>query len=138
MVFAKATEGICYIIKNILDKYCSMSGQLIIFHKFTFRCTQNISEIVFANFASILQMEESLSLGKYLGCPIISTKVMNATFHDLQEKVSSQLKKWKANSLSQAGRTILIQSNLATKANYQMQTLGEKKGRAAEEGLRFF
>ena len=66
-------------------------------------------------------MEETLSLGKYMGCLIISSKVTNSTFMDIQEKVSAQLSKWKANSLSQAGRTVLIQSNLATKANFQMQ-----------------
>lgn len=66
-------------------------------------------------------MGESRSLGKYLGYPIIDSKVTNNTFGDTQEKVQAQLSKWKANSLSQVGRTILIQSNLATKANYQMQ-----------------
>lgn len=34
----------------------------------------------------------------------------------------SQLSIYKANSLSQAGRTVLIQANLATKSNYQMQS----------------
>lgn len=63
-------------------------------------------------------MQDTFSLGKYLGCPIISEKVTNGTFLDIHEKVSSQLCKWKANSLSQAGHTVLIQSNLATKANY--------------------
>lgn len=72
-------------------------------------------------FAHILQMEETFALGKYLGCPIICSKVTNHTFVDIQEKVTAQLSKWKAISLSQAGRTILIQSNLASKANLQMQ-----------------
>lgn len=38
-----------------------------------------------------------------------------------KKKISTQLFKWKVNSLSQAGRIVLIQSDLATKANYQMQ-----------------
>ncbi|XP_057248334.1 uncharacterized protein LOC130590283 [Beta vulgaris subsp. vulgaris] len=122
MIFAKASEESCITIKAILDKYCNMSGQLINFHKSAFQCTQNVSDNVSAKFAEILQMDESFSLGKYLGCPIIDSKVTNATFADIQEKVCSQLTKWKANSLSQAGRTILVQSNLATKANYQMQS----------------
>ncbi|XP_048490284.1 uncharacterized protein LOC125492238 [Beta vulgaris subsp. vulgaris] len=122
MIFAKASEESCITIKAILDKYCTMSGQLINFHKSAFQCTQNVSDNVSVNFAEILQMEKSFSLSKYLGCPIIDSKVTNATFADLQEKVSSQLTKWKANSLSQAGQTILVQSNLATKANYQMQS----------------
>lgn len=41
---------------------------------------------------------------------------------DIQEKVTSQLKKLKANSLLHAERIVLIQTNLAMKANYQMQS----------------
>ena len=49
-------------------------------------------------------------------------RVKNVTFSSIQEKVTNQLTKWRANSISQAGRTVLIQSNLATKANFQMQS----------------
>lgn len=77
MVFSKATKDSYYTIKNILDKYRSISSQLVNFHKSAFQCTQNVSELVYANFANILQMEESFSLGKYVDCPIIDTKVMN-------------------------------------------------------------
>lgn len=55
-IVAKATKENCHIIKNILDKYWSMPGQLVNYHKFGLQCTQNISGIVYANFASILQM----------------------------------------------------------------------------------
>lgn len=75
-------------------------GQLVNFHKSTFQCTQNILELVHANLTNILQMEESFSLGKYLGFPIIDAKVTNATFAHIQEKESFQLTKWKSNSLS--------------------------------------
>lgn len=97
-----------------------MSGQLVNFHKPAFQCTQNNPPELINMFAHILQMDEALSLGNYWACPIINGKVTNATFGDVQERFSSQLAKWRANSLFQAGRTILIQSNLAPKANYQM------------------
>lgn len=111
----------CTIIRNILDKYCSMSGQLVNFDRFAYQCSHNTTSGLIVSFANILQMGESFSLGEYLGCLVIDSKVTNSTFGDIQEKVHSQLSKWKVNSLSQAGRTIRIQSNLATKANYQMQ-----------------
>ncbi|XP_010682145.3 uncharacterized protein LOC104897032 [Beta vulgaris subsp. vulgaris] len=63
-----------------------------------------------------------LMSGNYLGCPLVSGKVTNSSFSLIQERVSAQLTKWRANSLSQAGRTVLIQSNLASKASFQMQS----------------
>ena len=122
MIFARATEDSCHTIKDILDKYCSIYGQFVNFHKSAFQCTQNVDGNVSKGFSSILQMEETLVLGKYLSCPIICTKVTSHTFVDIREKVASQLSNWKANSLSQSGLTILIQSNLSTKDNFQMQT----------------
>ena len=67
-------------------------------------------------------MEHTLSLGKYLSCLVITEHVTKETFGDLVDKTQKQLGKWKSNSLSQMGRAVLIQSNLATKANYQMQS----------------
>ncbi|XP_057249105.1 uncharacterized protein LOC104906541 [Beta vulgaris subsp. vulgaris] len=121
MIFAKAIVDSCTVIREILDDYCRMSGQLVNYNKSAYQCSPNTDPILATSFTSILRMGEACSLGTYLGCPIIDSKVTNNTFGDIQEKVQGQLSKWKANSLSQAGRTVLIQSNLATKANYQMQ-----------------
>lgn len=54
---------------------------------------QNVDGLVSKDFVSILQMEETLVLGKYLGYPIIISKVTNQTFVGIQEKVTSQLTK---------------------------------------------
>ena len=122
MIFVKANNYSCLVIRQILDKYCSMLGQLVNYHKSSFQCTSNVSEEEKANFASILQMQETFDLGEYLGCPIIHSKVTKETFSSVVCKTISQLPKWKANSLSQASRYILLKSNLATKASFQMQS----------------
>ena len=67
-------------------------------------------------------MSYSSCLESYLGCPIIDRRVTKETFMPIVDKVQNQLPKRKANSLSQAGRAILLQANLASKANYQMQS----------------
>lgn len=46
---------------------------------------------------------------------------MKETFGEVVDKAQKQLSKWNANSLSQVGRFVLIQSKLSTKANFQMQ-----------------
>ena len=127
MIFAKATDSSCMKIRQILDKYCSMSGQLVNYHKSAFQCSSNVSDNSKANFASILGMTETQSMGENLGCPIIVSKVTKETFAGVIDKSTAQLAKWKANSLSETGRTVLIQSNLASKASFQMQSFSLPK-----------
>ncbi|XP_010684473.1 uncharacterized protein LOC104899030 [Beta vulgaris subsp. vulgaris] len=122
MIFAKASESSCRLIRAILNKYFSHSGQLVNYHKSSFQVTSNISNYMKANFANVLVMVESQDLGEYLRYPIITSRVTKETFGKVASKVTNQLPKWKANSRSQAGRLVLIQSNLTTKDNYQMQS----------------
>lgn len=42
MIFAQANLDNFLIIKNVLDKYCRMSSQLVNYHKSTFQCTKNM------------------------------------------------------------------------------------------------
>ncbi|XP_048502732.1 uncharacterized protein LOC125498547 [Beta vulgaris subsp. vulgaris] len=122
MIFAKANNYSCLVIRQILDKYCSMSGQMVNYHKSAFQCTGNVPANEKRDFANILGMIESNSLGDYLGCPVITSKMTKETFTPVLNKTINQLPKWKANTLSQAGRSVLLQSNLASKSNYQMQS----------------
>lgn len=62
------------------------------------------------------------NLEKYLGCPIINGRVDRSTFNELLENTNQQLSKWKANSISQSGRTVLINANLSAKPNYILQS----------------
>ncbi|XP_057251441.1 uncharacterized protein LOC130591711 [Beta vulgaris subsp. vulgaris] len=112
MIFARASDNSCSAIKLILDKYCSMSGQLVNFHKSAFQCSPNVSAESKVNFASLLGMAETNNLGEYLGCPIIDSRVTKETFGKVCTKVVNQLPKWKANSLSQAGRRPLFKKGL--------------------------
>lgn len=66
LLFAKANSRSCISIKSILDDYCSMSGQLVNFHKSSFQCTVNVFNHDCTEFKSILGMDYTLSLGKYI------------------------------------------------------------------------
>lgn len=87
MIFAKASPESFSLIKEILNKYCSMSGQLVNFNKSAFQCTKNVPRILVEQCKSILNMDESTSLGNYLGCPIIVSRVTNETFGEVTTKV---------------------------------------------------
>lgn len=122
MLFAKASNQSCSIIKSVMDKYYVVSGQLVNFHTSYFQCTKNVSPEEISSFQSILQMNSSFSLGSYLGCPIIDSRVTKNTFQKVTQSSQSQLSKWKANSLSRAGRVVFVQANLTIKANFHMQS----------------
>ena len=91
-----------------------------------------VSSNVPANFAATLAgnfgVQITRSLEKYLEIPIIKGRVNNNTFSEAVSNIKQQSSRWKANSFSQAGRTILIQSNLSSNNNYLMQSFLLPKG----------
>ncbi|XP_004306074.1 PREDICTED: putative ribonuclease H protein At1g65750-like [Fragaria vesca subsp. vesca] len=61
-------------------------------------------------------------LGKYLGMPLIHSRVNKHTYDGIFDQVQSRLSSWKSKVLSMAGRLTLIQSVSSAIPNYAMQT----------------
>lgn len=100
-----------------------MSGQLVNYHKSSFECAKNVPPSDCLEFKRILRMDHSyLSLGKYLGSPIITERITKETFGEVVDKAQKQLSKRKASSLSQMGHSVHIKANLSVKANFQIQS----------------
>ena len=60
-------------------------------------------------------------LGKYLGFPLKHLGSSSQEYNFILDRVKQKLSDWKANMLSLAGRTVLIQASLATVPSYVMQ-----------------
>lgn len=88
MIFAKANKKTCAIIKNTIQEYCNMSGQMVNFNKSAYQCSKNINRSTREQFQSILEMIPVTTLDKYLGCPIISDRVKGTTFQEVVEKTT--------------------------------------------------
>lgn len=56
----------------------------------------------------ILQVHESLLLGKYLGLPMYIGRRKNETFKFLTENVYQKLQGWSNKSLSKGGKLVLV------------------------------
>ena len=82
----------------------------------------NVPDSVANQLADILEVPRTVHMEKYLGIPLVKGRIKKEIFHELIASIKKQLSKWKANSLSQAGRALLIQSNLNSKVNYMMQS----------------
>ncbi|OMP03175.1 reverse transcriptase [Corchorus capsularis] len=61
-------------------------------------------------------------LGKYLGVPLIHSRVTKKTYWSIVEKVQEKFANWKINTLSLTSRTVLIKAAAAPVPVYTMQT----------------
>lgn len=108
-------------VKTIIDEYCAISGQKVKFH-ISLPSYENGIQSDKNMIQSVLGITCMTNLEKYLGYPIINGRGNKTTFNELLENTGKQLSKWKANLISQAGRSVLINSNLSAKPNFVMQS----------------
>lgn len=100
LIFCKTTKTAVRTIRNILQGYCKVYGQLVNLHKSTVQFSKGVQEDVKQSITDILQMPTSSSIRKYLGCPNISNKRTKGNFACMKEKIDRKLSGWKARMLS--------------------------------------
>ena len=101
-------------LKRILDWYCQISAQDIYFDKYGLYCFPNMPMFELEDLAKQLQVNLVQNPSKYLGLNFKLKGNRVADFQFLVDKLQSKLQGWKANLLSQSGRTTLITSILQT------------------------
>ena len=69
----------------------------------------------------ILGFQSTPNLGRYLGFPMKHHGASNQDFNFVLEKVKKKLAGWKANLLSMAGRSVLMQASSSAIPAYVMQ-----------------
>lgn len=113
LLFCKATIASCHKLKHIIDELCTLSGQLVNFHKTTQYCFSKI--ILNARkdaLAGVFKMTKSISLGRYLGARFSGYVPNKQDYNQIMQKNEQHISLWQANFLSKPGRSVLIQSNL--------------------------
>ena len=118
MLFFKHDAHSLANIQNILNWYCSLSGQSINLSKSDMYCSPNMAEEVNVNLAQSLQVNLVQSPSKYLGRNLMLKGMRVADFQFLVDKMHSKLQGQKAKLLSQASRTTLISSTLQSMPLY--------------------
>ncbi|XP_056695811.1 uncharacterized protein [Spinacia oleracea] len=111
LLFCKATNSACQILRNTINDFCTLSGQLVNFHKSAIVFSKHVSNNRKDN-TNFFSMTKSMSLGRYLGIHFSAYKPTKRDFAAILQKNETRINAWHANYLSKAGRTILIQSNL--------------------------
>jgi hypothetical protein len=122
ILFAKATSSEANILRSVLNCYCSWSGQAINESKSSIHFSRNTAPATIASISSILPYKRTSNFSKYLGLPLFFSKSKVGAFKDILEKVSGKIEGWRAKTLSQAGRTVLIKSVAASIPSYAMSS----------------
>ncbi|XP_034211169.1 uncharacterized protein LOC117624139 [Prunus dulcis] len=122
ILFAEATPRQAHIMKQCLDEFCRASGQVVNFEKSAIYCSPNISKELASDISHICGSPLTNNLGKYLGMPLLHSRVTKSTYNNLVDKVHARLASWKSRVLSSAGRATLIQAVTSAIPVFAMQT----------------
>ncbi|CAL2255380.1 unnamed protein product [Prunus armeniaca] len=110
ILFGEASIHQAHPMKLCLDEFCHLSGQKVSFDKSKICVSPKICSDLANSIATISGSPHSLNLGKYLGVPLIHTRVDKTTYQEVIAKVQKMLASWKHHTLSMAGRITLLQS----------------------------
>jgi hypothetical protein len=122
IIFGKATSSDANSISTCLHKYCSWSGQKVNSGKSSILFSKNTSFASISSILGIIPFKLSSSSPFHLGLPLLFGASRKEAFQPLLDKVLSKLNGWRAKTLSQAGRTVLIKSTAAAIPAYAMST----------------
>ncbi|PNY06182.1 ribonuclease H [Trifolium pratense] len=123
LLFGKATTDNMKAITDTLDKFCSLSGQMVSLEKTSVLFSRNVPQAMRTSLLHQSGFNETMSLGKYLGIPLIGRAPRRGDFEQLVEKVKVKLSSWKATNLSFAGRVTLAKSVIQAIPIYTMMTI---------------
>lgn len=123
MLFGEATDLQARRMIECLNRLSNDSGLKVNLSKSQIFCSPNTSAGTKRVIAESMGIPLSPHLGSYLGIPLINKRVSKNTFNFVIDKMRRKLATWQADSLSMAGRRVLVQSSLATIPTYAMQSM---------------
>ncbi|KAL0292690.1 UNVERIFIED_CONTAM: Retrovirus-related Pol polyprotein from type-2 retrotransposable element R2DM [Sesamum radiatum] len=117
LIFCKGTVQSVRVIKAVLDEFASDSG---------LKVNPNKSQVILSRAAQSVRYEIVNIMGfqegslpiRYLGVPLVSTKLSIADCRPLLQKIDARLAGWSHLNLSFAGRTQLLRSVMSAMHAY--------------------
>lgn len=106
--------------KQLLDKFCKWSGQKINARKSGIHISKNTIPSNRRKIKEFLHMRKLQSYAKYLGNPMFLARRRSKSFPFILDKLNNRLASWKSHCLSWAGRSMLINWNLANIPSFAM------------------
>ena len=100
LLFAKADYINCLAIRDVLDDFCSISGQTVSEAKSRVYFSPNVDKDTRDSLCDILGFTSTPSLGRYLGIPLKHPSSSSQDFNFVLDRVKQKLSGWKASMLS--------------------------------------
>jgi hypothetical protein len=122
LIFGKATPKEAKSIQTCLEKYCLWFGQSINPEKSSIIFSKNTNPSTSAMILDFLPYSPDPTKSIYLGLPILFGNSKRAAFQFISDSVYSKMEDWRAKTLSQADRLMLIKSVAASIPSYAMST----------------
>ncbi|EOY04491.1 Non-LTR retroelement reverse transcriptase-like protein [Theobroma cacao] len=122
MLFGATTKTQVRVMMQVIQKFCSASGEKVSLNKSEIFVSSNIHSSKAKALSRVARISLIKDLSKYLGAPMLHGRVTKATYSDLCNKVGRKLEQWSNKFLSMAGRVSLVQAVSSTMASYIMQT----------------
>jgi hypothetical protein len=122
LIFRKASVSVAASIKSCLDKYCRWSGQSINASKSSIRFSRNTNNTTTEHISNIIPYPSNTNTFLYLGLPILIRNSKKIAFQGIIDKVLSRIEGWRAKTLFQAGKLVLIKSVVTALPSYAMSS----------------
>jgi hypothetical protein len=103
-----------------LEEYQRISGQQIYLQKSEMTFSPNLQANVKVDFQTIMPIEVTNTIAKYLGMLTTMGRSKIQDFKFLMDKIWNKLKGWKEKNLSFAGRNVLISAVIQAISTYMM------------------
>lgn len=91
MLFVEVTDHQAYILKTCLDNLCPLFDQTISYEKSLIFCSPNTPRTMAANISAKCGSSLTNDLSKYLGIPLIHSRINKHTYDAIFDKVQSRL-----------------------------------------------
>ncbi|KAL2939182.1 hypothetical protein RDABS01_023732, partial [Bienertia sinuspersici] len=116
----EATPDSCHALKEVLEDFCKLSGEMINYKKSHVQYSKNTPTKFIHFMRKPLGVQSQRNLGTYLGCPMDVDGRNSACFKGIHDKVMRCISSWKFSCLAITGRCILINSVLMALAAHIM------------------
>ena len=122
LIFGKASLLEASSIKSCVDKYCSWSGQIVNASKSSIKFSKNTNLTTSTSILNIFPFNPNLTCSIYLGLLILMGSSKRAAFQSIIDSIQHKMEGWRAKTLFQASRLVLIKAVAATVPSYAMST----------------
>lgn len=118
--FFKATTQEAESMKNILQRYESLSGQAVNYRKSAVVFSPNTVTPCRRQVCDILRVHEVINSERYLGLPMYIGRGKTNAFNFLKERISQKLQHWSNKSISKGGKLVLLKTAAQSIPNFWM------------------